>query len=113
MSKVYGYGRLAFASEEGKVNKLKRIESYCQDNNLRVDQYFFDNGVSGLELNRKDLNALMDVLRGDDIIVVGGMADLSRNMFECMTVLNLIKSIGAKLIIIDINEGGFKNGKLM
>lgn len=101
MSKVYGYGRLAFASEEGKIQKLKVIHDYCQANNLEVDKYFFDNGVSGLELNRKDLNALIDVLRGGDIVVTDGAASLSRKMFEFMTVVNLIDSIGAKLIIID------------
>ena len=100
MSKIYGYGRLAFASEEGMARKLKVIDDFCKSNGLRVDKYFFDNGVSGLELNRKDLNALIDVLRGDDIIVVDNMASLSRNMFECMTVINLIEGIGAKLIII-------------
>lgn len=101
MNKVYGYGRLAFASEEGKVRKLDVIDNYLKAHNLKVDRYFFDNGVSGLELNRKDLNALIDVLRGGDIVVTDSIASLSRNMFECMTVLNLIESIGAKLIIID------------
>ena len=103
MSKVYVYGRLAFASEEDKVRKLNVIDNYCKAHNLTVDRYFFDNGVSGLELNRKDLNALIDVLRGDDIVVTDSFASLSRNMFECMTVLNLIESIGAKLIIINNN----------
>lgn len=101
MSKVYAYGRLALASEDDKERKLNVIDNYCRANNLIVDQYFFDNGVSGLELNRKDLNALIDVLRGDDIVVTDSIASLSRNMFECMTVLNLIESIGAKLIIIN------------
>ena len=101
MSKVYAYGRLALASEEDKVRKLKVIDNYCNAHNLIVDGYFFDNGVSGLELNRKDLNALIDVLRGDDIVVVDAIASLSRNMFERLTVLSLLESIGAKLIIIE------------
>lgn len=103
MSKVYGYGRLAFASEEEKDKQLRKIDAFCEEYGLKVDQYFFDNGVSGLELNRKELNALIDVLRSDDIVVIDNIARLSRNMFECMTVLNLIESIGAKLIIIDNN----------
>ena len=103
MSKVYGYGRLAFASEEGKRQKLKAIYDYCEANNLKVDKCFFDNGISGLELNRKDLNALIDVLRGGDIVVTDGIASLSRSMFDCMTLINLIDSIGAKLIIINNN----------
>ena len=103
MSKVYGYCRVALASEEDKTRKLKVIDDYCKAHNLTVDKYFFDNGVSGLELNRKDLNALIDILRGDDIVVTDCIASLSRNTFECMTVLNLIECIGAKLIIIDNN----------
>ena len=103
MSKVYGYGRLAFASEEEKDKQLRKIDTFCEEYGLKVDQYFFDNGVSGLELNRKELNALIDVLKSDDIVVIDNIARLSRNMFECMTVLNLIESIGAKLIIIDNN----------
>lgn len=112
MSKVYGYGRLAFASEEGKVRKLKVINNYCKAHNLTIDKYFFDNGVSGLELNGKDLNVLIDVLRGEDIVITDSMASLSRNMFECMTVVNLIDSIGAKLIIVDqMIKGVNNNGK--
>ena len=103
MSKVYGYGRLALASEEDKVRKINVIDSYCKAHGLVIDKFFFDNGVSGLELNRKDLNALIDVLRGGDIVVTDCMESISRNMFECMTVLNLIESIGAKLIIVDNN----------
>lgn len=101
MSKVYAYGRLALASEEDKVRKLNVIDDYCKAHNLTVDKYFFDNGVSGLELNRKDLNALIDVLRGNDIVVTDSLASLSRNSLECMTVLNLIESIGGKVIIVD------------
>ncbi len=100
MSKVYGYGRLALASEEDKARKLKVIHDYCEANNLKVDKYFFDNGVSGLKLNRKDLNALIDILRGGDIIVADSIASLSRSAFDCMTVIELIEKIGAKLIII-------------
>ena len=100
MSKVYAYGRLALANEEEKRKKLKIIYNYCHNHNLNIDRYFFDSGVSGLELNRKDFNALIDVLRGDDIVVVDGVSSISRSMFECVTVIRLIEDIGAKLIII-------------
>ena len=101
MSKVYGYGRLAFASDEEMAKQIGLVDSYCKNHGLNIKIHFFDNGVSGLELNRKELNALIDVLKGDDIVVIDNIARLSRNMFECMTVLNLFESIGVKLIIID------------
>lgn len=103
MSKVYGYGRLALANEEEMVQQINKVNDYCKIHGLKVDKHFFDNGVSGLELNRKELNALIDILRGDDIVVIDDIARLSRNMFECMTVLSLIENIGAKLIIINYN----------
>lgn len=101
MSKVYGYGRLAFASEEEMEKRIELVDNYCKTHSLSVDKHFFDNGVSGLELNRKDLNALIDVLRGGDIVVAYNMASLSRSMFDRITLTNLIDSIGAKLIIIN------------
>ena len=101
MSKVYGYGRLALASDEGMAEQIRLVDSYCKTHGLNIEKHFFDNGVSGLELNRKELNALIDVLRGDDVVVIDNIARLSRNMFECMTVLNLFENIGAKLIIVD------------
>lgn len=104
MSKVYGYGRLALANEEERMRQFDIIDDYCKIHDLKIDKHFFDNGVSGLELNRKELNALIDILRGDDIIVIDNIARLSRNMFECMTVIELIEKIGAKLIIIN-NKG--------
>lgn len=103
MSKVYGYGRLALANEDDKDGQLRIIDAYCENYGLKIDQYFFDNGVSGLELNRKELNAMIDILRGGDIVVIDDIARLSRNMFECMTVQSLIENIGAKLIIIQNN----------
>ena len=101
MNKVYAYGRLALANEEDKASQLNKINDFCRTHNLKIDRHYFDNGVSGLELNRRELNALVDVLRGNDIIVIDDIARLSRNMFECMTVINLIEKIGAKLIIIN------------
>ena len=99
MSKVYGYGRLAFASEEEMAKQIEIIDTYCRENGLKVDEYFFDNGASGLEINREQLNKMIDVLRGGDVVVVKDIARLSRSMFECVAVVDLIEKIGAKLII--------------
>ena len=99
MSKVYGYCRVAFADEEEMTKRIEIVNNYCKTHNLSIDKHFFDNGVSGLELNRKGLNALIDVLRGGDIVVAYNMASLSRSMFDRITLINLIDSIGAKLII--------------
>lgn len=100
MSKVYGYGRLALANDEEMAQQIKVIDTYCKANGLQVDEYFFDNGVSGLELNRVALNKMIDVLRGGDIVIVKDMARLSRNIFECVTVVELISNIGAILKVI-------------
>ena len=100
MSKVYGYGRLALANDEEMVEQIKVIDTYCKEHGLKVDEYFFDNGISGLELNREALNKMIDVLRGGDIVIVKDMARLSRNMFECATVVELISNIDATLKVI-------------
>lgn len=101
MSKVYGYGRLALANTEEMEEQIRLIDDYCQDHGLVVDRHFFDNGVSGLVLNREKLNELIDVLRCGDIVIVKNLARLSRSMMECATVIDLIDKIGATLKIID------------
>lgn len=100
MGKVYGYGRLALANKKEMVEQLRLIDDYCNLHGLKVDRHFFDNGISGLVLNRKELNQMIDVLQEGDVIVIRDMARLSRNMFECMMVVELIANLGVTLKII-------------
>lgn len=100
MGKVYGYGRLAFASNEEMAQQLKVIDDYCKGCGLKLDRVFYDNGASGLSLDRKGLNQLLRVLQSGDIVVIKDIARLSRSYSQCLALIEQIRNIGATLIII-------------
>lgn len=100
MSKVYGYGRLAFANDEEMVQQFKMIDDYCKDNGLKLDYVFYDNGASGLSLDRKGLNGLLDVLQNGDIVVVKDIARLSRSYSQCLVLMERLKDMDITLQMI-------------
>lgn len=95
MGKVYGYCRVAFKSEEEMAQQCRMIGDYCKDNGLEVAEYFCDNGVSGLKLERDALQRLLRVLREGDIVVVKDYARISRDMHQCMEITKSIYRAGA------------------
>lgn len=95
MGKVYGYCRVAFANEAEMAQQCKMIGDYCEGNGLEVSEYFCDNGVSGLKLERDALQRMLRVLREGDIVVVKDYARLSRDMHQCMDITKAIYRAGA------------------
>lgn len=104
MSKVYGYCRLALANEEEMTEQLYQVYNYCKENGLELHERFYDNGASGLTLDRDGLKSMLDVLQEGDIVVVRDVARLSRNMQQCFEITKLISEAGATLIIMDLEK---------
>ena len=100
MSKVYGYCRVAFANDEEMTEQVGLVGDYCRDHDLRVDKYFCDNGVSGLSIDRKGLNELLEVLQEGDVVVIRDIARLSRDSFHCMSLIEEMKNLDVELKII-------------
>lgn len=94
MSKVYGYCRVAFESDEEMKDQMVLIGIYCKQRGLEVDKYFCDNGVSGLESHRERLNDLLYVVQEGDIVVVKNIARLFRDIRKCMSFMELMEQLG-------------------
>lgn len=101
MSKVYGYCRVAFKSEEEMEQQCKMIEDYCKDNDMEVVEYFCDNGVSGLKMERGGLQRMLNILQQGDVVIIKDVARLTRNMHQYMTLVRLIYKAGATLVVMD------------
>ena len=101
MSKVYGYCRVAFADEEEMAQQVRLIGDYFRDNGLTVDEYFCDNGASGLTLDRKGLNGLLEVLQDGDVVIVRDIARLSRSYSQCLSLLEQIQDLDIELKVIN------------
>ena len=100
MSKVYGYCRVAFANEEEMVQQLKMVGDYCKDNGLELEKCFCDNGVSGLSLDRKGLNGLLEVLQSGDTVVVKDIARLSRSYSQCLALMEKLEGMDITIRMI-------------
>lgn len=101
MGKVYGYCRVAFKSEEDMAQQRKMIEDCCRDNGMEVDEYFCDNGVSGLKFERKALQRMLQTLQDGDIVIVKDIARLSREYSQCMSIAESIYRTGALIKILN------------
>lgn len=100
MSKVYGYCRVAFANDEEMAEQLYQVDKYCKDNELELHQRFYDNGASGLSLDRKGLNGLLEVLQNGDVIVVKDIARLSRSYSQCLALMERLESMDITIRMI-------------
>ena len=101
MSKVYGYCRVAFKSEEDMAQQRKMIEDCCRDNGMEVDEYFCDNGVSGLKFERDALRRMLNILQDGDIVIAKDIARISREIKQCMSIVHPIYQAGALIKFIN------------
>ena len=81
---VYGYCRVALANEKEMEQQHQRVVHYCRMNHLEADEYFCDNGVNGLTLDREGLQQILNHLKKGDVVIVKDAARLTRNMYEYM-----------------------------
>lgn len=100
-SKVYGYCRTALVNDKAIAEQRILISEYGQDNGFKIDAYFCDNGVSGITLDRTNLNKMLDQLQEGDMVIIKDIARLSRNASQCMELIEHIEEVGATLTIIN------------
>lgn len=103
MGKVYGYCRVALASEEEAEKRIGMIKKYCESNNLNLDKYFCDNGVSGFEVG-DDFKQLMRELENGDSVVVINLSQLSRSNARLLILIEQFEDMGVKIIYTDGNK---------
>lgn len=108
--KVYGYVRSATNNEEQLRNQYDVISTYCKKNNLKPDKVVVGSG-SGLDVS-KELKAVVNDLQEGDIIVVSDMARITRDMGKCIDILEAIENKKAKIIVVDMVEGGYEYEQL-
>ena len=104
MSKVYGYCRVALANDEEMAEQLYQVYKYCKDNELELHQRFYDNGASGLSLDRKGLNDMLSVLQKGDVVVTKDISRFARDLMKLEQLVGRIYKIGAEIVYIDKPE---------
>lgn len=99
---------------QNDVQQRFAIEEYAADKGLVIDQYVSDEGISGgVSYKDRNLNGLIKMLKDrarqmknkqipaeQDALVVSELSRLGRSMSDISALLNELKAIGVRLVII-------------
>ena len=100
--KVIGYIRVS-TDQQNCANQKFEIETYCQKQNWKVDEFVEETISSRKELKKRKLNRLLDKLDADTILIVTEISRIGRNLMEVMGILQLCLEKGCKVITIKEN----------
>lgn len=103
MCKVYGYCRVALASKEEIAEQMKVIADYCEGNNLKIDGFFCDDGVSGLDAG-PEFKHLLGELQSGDTVVITNLTRLSRSTAKLLMLMSQLKDMGVEALCADKSE---------
>ena len=102
MRKGYvAYIRVANADDMAVENQKQYIENYAKQKNIKIDDYYIDNGYSGTNLDRPQLKQMLREVRSRNItkgIIVKDISRLSREQTGVMEILNKISRRKISLI---------------
>ena len=78
-------------------NTDRQLQSYDKADEIYIDK------VSGKDMNRPELQKLLNNLAVDDVVVVKSLDRLSRNTKDLLELVEIIKSKKAVLKVLDFN----------
>ena len=84
--KVYAYVRVS-TDQQNCANQHHEIVSFCQKNNLNIDEWVEEVISSRKALKDRKLGKLLKKLKKDDILIASEISRLGRNMLEVMGIL--------------------------
>ena len=103
MGKVYGYCRTALADKEEIQKRIELIKKYCEDNGLRLEKCFYDDGVSGFDVG-ENFKQLMRELDKGDILVIRDISQLSRMNARLLMLIEQFRDMGVKVLYVEGDE---------
>lgn len=111
---IYAYVRVSSNVQTVESQKIG-IESYCQQNNLKIDKYITDDGVSGtVKASKRRLGYLLRIMRAGDTIIVSELSRLGRSTADviktCKTMAD--KGVNCHLVKQGMNLDQSPMGKL-
>lgn len=107
---VFAYGRIS--QDEDKKNYISIenqkviCEKFALENNLIIDKWFEDDGVSGYSFNRPGFSQMIDMLFASnekDIIIAKDLSRIGRHNAKVLLFLDELKEQGKRLILVDDN----------
>ena len=112
MKKNYAYLRVS-NNEQDETHQKESINKYCTSNNINIERFIVDHGVSGFKTDIQDRQGLQEVLslaqEGEiDKLIIFESSRLSRNHIQSLVVISELSKYDVKIISVTegiINEG--------
>lgn len=107
---IYGYHRTS-TTEQHLDRGVKSIQDYCQANGLVLDEMFTDQ-QTGKNFNRPDYQTLKRIAKAGSCIIISELDRLGRNKEDTLKELQHFKSVGVRVMILEIPTTLIDYGKL-
>ena len=112
MKKNYAYLRVS-NNEQDETHQKESINKYCASNNINIERFIIDHGISGFKTDIQDRQGLQEVLSLAqegviDKLIIFESSRLSRNHIQSLIVISELSKYDVKIISIAegiINEG--------
>jgi len=108
MGRAFGYSRVSTNEQDWSLQLDALIKYGCDERDIHKEK------VSGSKRDRAELNALLDLLRKGDKLVVWRLDRLARSQRDLLEISDLINSKGAELVsLMDSIDTSTATGKLL
>lgn len=85
---VYGYIRVS-SDKQTVENQRYEIKSFCKKNNMKIDGWISDEGISGTKApEKRELGKLLEKAKAGDYILCSELSRLGRSLMMIMSILN-------------------------
>lgn len=97
---VFGYLRVS-TDEQDAQNQKVGVLNLAKSQNLQIDEWIEDDGVSGTkEPEKRKLGLLLKKIKKDDVILASELSRLGRKLFMIMRILEHCMNVGAKVLTV-------------
>ena len=85
---VYGYIRVS-SDKQTVENQRYEIKNFCKKNNMKIDGWISDEGISGTKApEKRELGKLLEKAKEGDYILCSELSRLGRSLMMIMAILN-------------------------
>lgn len=85
---VYGYIRVS-TDKQTVENQRYEINNFCKKNNMKIDGWILDEGISGTkDPEKRELGKLLTKAKSGDYILCSELSRLGRSLMMIMAILN-------------------------
>lgn len=102
----YGYIRVS-TDKQTLENQRYEINEFATKHNFKIHRWIEETISGTLEPERRQLGALLEEVKKDDLIVCSELSRLGRSLFMIMSILNKLMDTGARVWTI---KDGYRLG---